>query len=253
MTTRPVQAPRVRKSTARPGRPLSRRALLGGAIGVAAVAAGLLVLVTALGGKSSTPSSGGIVGGAETSALLAGIPQHGNALGSPKAPVTLVEFADPQCPYCGEWARGALPDLVRQYVRTGRVRVVFNGMSFVGPDSELALRTALAAGQQNRLWHVLDLLYRNQGTENTGWVTEGLLAGIGAAVPGLDGPRMLAQRDAPDVSAALDAAAANADTHGINSTPSFLAGPTGGRLEAVPVASLDLAGIAPALDRLLAR
>lgn len=252
MATRPVQAPHVRKSAPR-RRPLSRRALLGGAIGLAALAAGLLVLVTALGGKSSTPSSEGIVGGAETSALLAGIPQHGNALGSPKAPVTLVEFADPQCPYCGEWARGALPELVREYVRTGRVRVVFNGMSFVGPDSELALRTVLAAGQQNRLWHVLDLLYRNQGTENTGWVTEDLLAGIGAAVPGLDGSRMLSQRDAPDVSAALDAAAANADGHGINSTPSFLAGPTGGRLEPVPVASLDLAGIAPALDRLLAR
>jgi protein-disulfide isomerase len=252
MATRPIQAPRVRKSAPR-RRPLSRRALLGGAIGVAAVAAGVLVLVTALGGKSSAPSSEGIVGGAETSALLAGIPQHGNALGSPKAPVTLVEFADPQCPYCGEWARGALPDLVRGYVRTGRVRVVFNGMSFVGPDSELALRTALAAGQQNRLWHVLDLLYRNQGTENTGWVTEDLLAGIGAAVPGLDGSRMLAQRDASEVTAAMDAAAGNADSHGINSTPSFLAGPTGGRLEPVPVASLDLAGIAPALDRLLAR
>ena len=182
-----------------------------------------------------------------------GIPQHGNALGSPKAPVTLVEFADPQCPYCGEWARGALPDLVREYVRTGRVRVVFNGMSFVGPDSELALRTALAAGQQNRLWHVLDLLYRNQGTENTGWVTQDLLAGIGATVPGLDGSRMLAQRDAPDVSAALDAAAANAQSHGINSTPSFLAGPTGGTLKPVKVATLDLAGIAPALDRLLAQ
>jgi protein-disulfide isomerase len=216
-------------------------------------AAGVLVLVTALGGKSSTPRAEGIVGGAETSVLLAGIPQHGNVLGSPKAPVTLVEYADPQCPYCGEWARGALPDLVRSYVRTGRVRVVFNGMSFVGPDSEVALRTALAAGQQNRLWHVLDLLYRNQGTENTGWVTQDLLAGIGATVPGLDGSRMLAQRDAPDVTAALDAAAANAAGHGITSTPSFLAGPTGGTLQPVKVATLDLAGIAPALDRLLSR
>jgi LDH2 family malate/lactate/ureidoglycolate dehydrogenase len=64
---------------------------------------------------------------------------------------------------------------------------------------------------------------------------------------------MLAQRDAPDVTAALDAAAANAQSHGINSTPSFLAGPTGGTLQPVKVATLDLAGIAPALDRLLAR
>ena len=64
---------------------------------------------------------------------------------------------------------------------------------------------------------------------------------------------MLAQRDAPDVTAALDAAAANAQSHGIDSTPSFLAGPTGGALQPVEVATLDLAGIAPALDRLLAK
>jgi protein-disulfide isomerase len=253
MATRPVQAPRVRKS-APSKRPLSRRALLGGAIGLAVVAAGVLVLVTALGGKSSKPSAAQpVVGGAETSALLAGIPQHGNALGSPKAPVTLVEFADPQCPYCGDWARGALPDLVRQYVRAGKVRVVFNGMSFVGPDSELALRTALAAGQQNRLWNVLDLLYRNQGTENTGWVTQDLLAGIGASVPGLDSSRMLAQRNTPEVTAAMAAAANDANAHGINSTPSFLAGRTGGTLQPVKVTTLDLAGIAPALDQLLAQ
>ena len=77
--------------------------------------------------------------------LLGGIPQHGTTLGNASAPVTLVEFADPQCPYCGLWERNALPDVIDHYVRTGKVRIVFNGLAFVGPDSETALRTALAA------------------------------------------------------------------------------------------------------------
>jgi protein-disulfide isomerase len=233
---------------------VSRKLLVGAAVGLAAIVAGVLVLVTALGGggNSTTPSAS-VVGGADTAALLRGIPQHGNVLGSPKAPVTLVEYADLQCPYCGEWARQALPEVVHSYMRTGKVRLVFNGMAFVGPDSETGLRAALAAGRQNRLFHVLDLLYRNQGQENTGWVRDSLLRGIGAAVPGLDVTRMLEESGSPAVAAAQSAAAEDAVNHGINSTPSFLAGPTGGTLRPVQVAALDASGITPALDRLLAR
>ena len=80
--------------------------------------------------------------------LFAGIEQHGAALGSPKAPVTLVEYADLQCPYCAQWARDALPTLVEDYVKTGKLRIVFSGMAFIGADSDKALRTAIAAGEQ---------------------------------------------------------------------------------------------------------
>ena len=208
--------------------------------------------MTALGGKS-TPRSATVVGGPETAAMLAGIPQHGNVLGSAKAPVTLVEYADVQCPYCGDWARQALPDVVQRYVRTGKVRFVFNGMAFVGPDSETGLRAVLAAGRQGRLFHVLDLLYRNQGQENTGWVSDALLRGIGDSVPGLDTGKMLDESGSAAVTAAASAAAADAAANGINSTPSFLAGRTGGTLQPVQIAALDASGITPTLDRLLAR
>jgi protein-disulfide isomerase len=67
--------------------------------------------------------------------LFAGIPQQGNVLGSPMARVTPVEYADLQCPYCGRWARDTLPALVRDYVRTGKLRIVFKGLAFLGPDS----------------------------------------------------------------------------------------------------------------------
>jgi hypothetical protein len=87
--------------------------------------------------------------------LFRNIPQRGAVLGNPAAPVTLVEYADLQCPYCADWAVGALPVLVDEYVRSGKLRIVFRGMAFLGPESDTALRTAVAAGRQNRLWDVV--------------------------------------------------------------------------------------------------
>jgi protein-disulfide isomerase len=230
---------------------MGRRGLVLGSVAVAVAAAAALVAVFAFGSSNSSTSSATVTGAARVDALLHGIPQQGTALGSPSAPVTLVEFADPQCPYCGVWARDALPPIVDRYVRSGKVRVVFEGMAFVGPDSATALRTALAAGQQSRFWNVLELLYENQGTENTGWVTDSLLREIGAAVPGLDTERMLADRS----SAAVDRAVANADSvaraAGVNSTPTFGVGRTGGQVRLVPVTSLTAAALTPAIDAAL--
>jgi len=126
------------------------------------------------------------VGVFQTTARLRGIPQQGTVLGRPDAPVTLVEYADLQCPYCGVWARETLPQLVREYVRTGKVKLVFRGLAFVGPDSATGLTTALAAANQGRLWQVVDLVYANQGEENSGWLDDELLRSIGGQLPGLD-------------------------------------------------------------------
>lgn len=82
--------------------------------------------------------------------LFAGIPQQGAVIGSPMARVTLVEYADLQCPYCGKWARETLPVLIKEYVRTGKLRIVFKGLAFLGPDSEKALRAVIVAGRQGR-------------------------------------------------------------------------------------------------------
>ncbi len=185
--------------------------------------------------------------------LFAGIEQQGVALGSPKAPVTLVEYADLQCPYCAQWARDALPTLVEDYVKTGKLRIVFQGLAFIGADSEKALRTAIAAGQDDHLWDVVHGLYLSQGHENTGWVTDELVTEIAAGIPGLDGAELLDARWGSSVEAAMKGAAASARAAGINSTPAFQVGPTRGRLELVQVSSLGPEGIVPAIDDVLAR
>jgi protein-disulfide isomerase len=168
-----------------------------------------------------------LLGAAETDALLRGIPQQGAALGSPRAPVTLVEYADLQCPYCARWSHEVFPAVVRDHVRKGHVRIEFRGLAFVGPDSEPAVRAVLAAGEQGKLWNAVHLLYSNQGPENSGWVTEDLLAALGPSIRGLDAQRML---DASDGSA-VDAALAEAWNSGVRSTPTLDLGPTGGTLE----------------------
>ena len=145
---------------------------------IAAVVAGAMIATSVLGSGGDTPTTPATVSGSDTVALLAGIPQQGSALGRKDAPVTLAEFADLQCPFCGEWSRSAFPEIVRDYVRPGKVRMDFRGLKFIGPDSEEALRFAYAAGLQGKLWHAVDLLYANQGEENSGWVTDEFLASV---------------------------------------------------------------------------
>jgi len=233
------------------GSTMSRRRLALVAVAAGALAGGALAAALALStGGSSKPASAP-VGAARVAAMLEGIPQQGTELGSRRAPVTLVEFADPQCPYCGDWARVALPVIVRDYVRPGKVRIVFSGMHFVGPESETALRAALAAAAQNRFWNVLELLYENQGTENSGWVSDTLLRSIGDAVPGLGAKTVIDGQRSAAVERLLAASDALAQQAGVQSTPTFALGRTGSKLAFVNVPSLDASGIEPAIDAAL--
>lgn len=185
--------------------------------------------------------------------LFAGIEQQGIALGSPIAPVTLVEYADLQCPYCAQWSRETLPVIVQEYVESGKLRIVFHGLAFIGPDSDKALRTAIAAGEKNHLWDIVHGLYAGQGVENAGWVTDELVGEIAAGVPGLDGGTLLSARWEDAVEPELKRAADAANRAGVHSTPSFQIGPTGGRLDVVEISSLAPEGIRPAIEAVLAR
>src|SRR4051812_35470929 len=195
---------------------------LGGAL--VAVAA-IVVAVILIAGGGSDDKGGSAKGDAngtnQTTQLLGGIPQKGSTLGKPDAPVTLTEFADLQCPFCRDYTNKQFPSIVAKYVKTGKVKMVFQNYAFIGPDSLTAARAAEAAGKQNKLWDFIDVFYNNQGTENTDYVTDAFLAKI-AKGAGVDPQKMLADRQDPKVDQAIALAQQAAQQAGINSTPTFL-------------------------------
>jgi protein-disulfide isomerase len=208
---------------------------------IALLSAIVVVSVVGGGGHPRTP----IRTPAQIDAIFAGIPQSGPVLGSPHSPVTLVEFADPQCPFCADWSRTELPTIVRRYVRPGNVRIVFRGLHFIGPDSEVALRAAVAAGTQGKLWQLVQALDEHQGHENTGWVTDGLLQRLGAGVRGLDTARMLRERQTPAVDAALEANDRLAQRLDVRATPTFFVARRG-----EPLREVERSAISETLARL---
>jgi protein-disulfide isomerase len=187
-----------------------------------AAAAGLLaagLIAASLVGARAGESAPAQAPRGPAAALLTGIPQQGAALGKSDAPVTLVEFADVQCPYCAAWADAAFAEIVRDYVRPGKVRIVFSGLAFVGPESETGLRFALAAGRQGKLWQAMHLLYASQGSENSGWVTNDFLRQTRAAIPGLDTERALRESFSPEVDQQMAEAREAATRLGVRGTP----------------------------------
>ena len=150
-----------------------------------------------------------------------GIPQSGTTLGSPEAGVTLIEYADLQCPACRAYSEALLPGVVDEYVRPGSVKTEFRGIAFIGADSEKALRYVLAAGMQNHLWELQEALYRNQGGENTGWVTEELVRGLAAEIPGLDADRLVDDAETEQVTAMIAETAAQAQAAQVRGTPTL--------------------------------
>jgi protein-disulfide isomerase len=225
---------------------------LGGLVVSAAAITAVLVAVLTSPSTSELAPGKPVPGAAGTLALFAGIPQHGIALGNPRAPITLVEFGDLQCPSCALFAQNALPAIVSRYVRPGRVLLVFRALDFIGHDSERAARMASALGAQNRLWQFIDLMYRNQGLENSSYVTDTYLSALAAAIPGVDLRRALAARGSAAALAQIDQARALARGLDLKSTPSFLLSPSGAPPRRFSPEGLESGSFSAAIERMLA-
>jgi protein-disulfide isomerase len=220
---------------------------------IAAVVVAVLAVVSSGGAAATT---GKAIDAKAATGLFDGIPQQGATLGDPDAPVTLVEYADLRCPVCRDFTLNTLPTLIRDDVRTGKLRIELKLQTFVGQqyapgDSERAARFAHAAAAQNRLWPFVDAFYRNQGPETEAYVTDAFLRRLSAAVPGLDATKALGELDAGPVNRAIAADAAAFTKAGFDGTPSFELGRTGGTLAPLRVPSLDAAAFTGPIDALL--
>ena len=193
---------------------------LASAIAFIAVAV-VVVLIVISQNQSSGGDSSDLEGIAEVKQELSGIPQDGMVLGDPKAKVTVLEFADLQCPVCKGYSEEVLPQIVENRVRSGEAKLSFRNFTIIDEQSIPAGAAAIAAGRQGRGWNFVELFYRNQGIEHSGYVTDEFLTAIaeGAGVP--DVARWNRDRKSKAVLAEVSATTAEAQELGFNGTPSF--------------------------------
>jgi protein-disulfide isomerase len=261
------QARRRRQHAAAPppvARKGERRRASPKVLAVAAVAALVLVgvgvgIALAVGGGSSSSSGTVPTRGSLTNALpdaavvqreFAGIPQHGLVLGAPKAPVTMVEYVDLQCPGCRFFETQVLPSIVPEFVRSGKLKIEARPIAFIGPDSFPARKVMIAAAEQNRAFNFAQITYANQGTENTGWLNQDFIEHAAASVPGMNVRRLLDEQNSSFVKNKTVTIDAQAKADAVSQTPAVLLGKTGSKLSPVSsTATFDPVKLAVAIRR----
>ena len=233
----------------------NRLLLLGGVIVAALAVVGVVVALLGSGSSSTkatttistSPSAGG---GTEAKSTFAGVPQRGDTLGRASAPVTLTVFEDPQCPFCRQWNIDTLPTVVHNYVRTGRIKIVYRGVVVIGANSLVGLAAIYAAAEQNKLWQMTEALYERQGDENSGWITVPLVRAAAREI-GLNPAKVVAAMRASAVTSAIRQSVNEAQSLGINSTPTFAIQKQLGTLQQLQVSGLEPADFTSALDQAL--
>ena len=142
--------------------------------------------------------------------------------GSPRAPVTVYEMSDFQCPYCRSFALETFRALEKEYISPGKVRWVFVNfpLTSIHANAVAAAGTALCAGKQDAFWPVHDLLYTYQDT----WAPlkePGPFFLSLADSAGISKPRLLDCVRSPATESEIRYEAEGAERAGASSTPTF--------------------------------
>lgn len=143
------------------------------------------------------------------------------ALGSPDAPVAMVEYADFQCPFCGKFARDTEPELIEKYVKDGTLRIEWRDFPYLGQESANAAFAARAAQAQGGFWRYHDLLYANQESTNSGAFSDEVLIRF-AREAGLDVERFEGNMKGGKYEGIVADDFEESKAEGVSGTPTFL-------------------------------
>jgi protein-disulfide isomerase len=193
-----------------------------GAVFLAVAAVLVLIVVNASSGDGGDTKLEDVN---QVSRNLRGIPQDGLLLGDPKAPVELIVFGDLQCPVCAAYSEEILSEVIEDEVVGGLVKIDFRNFTIIGPESVTAGAAALAAGAQGRGWNFLEIFYRNQGSENSGYAEDpAFLKAVAKAAGVKDIARW--NRDRASLTDEVEETTEQAQGFGFEGTPSLaLRGP----------------------------
>jgi protein-disulfide isomerase len=207
---------------------------------VVAVVVVVVAIVISSGGSSPTnhaPKNNSAAAKADATAvnsLIAGIPQAGNRLGTPSAPVTVTEYGDLQCPVCRDFAEGSEQQLIKNVIRPGKAQLVYRSLCTAtcngGETSVFAPQqaAAIAAGLQGKEWNYVLLFYKEQGQEGTGYVNDAYLNNLAGQVPGLNYNKWSSDRQSAGLTSQVQSDEQQAQSRGFSSTPTVvIQGPKG--------------------------
>ena len=142
-------------------------------------------------------------------------------LGNPNAPITILEWGDYQCTFCYKFHQETLQIINEDFIKTGKVKVVFKDFPLNGPDSKLAAEASYCAQDQEKYWQYHDEVYRNWGGERTGWITRETLTEF-AQVVNLDTEKFNKCLDDNKYESKVNSLYEFGNDIGIDATPSFL-------------------------------
>lgn len=144
-------------------------------------------------------------------------------IGNPDAKVTLVEYGDFQCPFCGQFYRQTEPELIRAYVEPGKVNIEFRVETHIGQESVRAGEAAYCANDQKKFKAYHDQLFDNQKGENDGAFSDASLKTFAKNI-GLDTAVFDNCLDSRKYLSAVNASNTEAKDKGVTSTPTIFIG-----------------------------
>lgn len=166
-------------------------------------------------------------------------------IGQASAPVTIAFWSDFQCPFCKSFELGTFPQIIKDYVDTGKVKIVMMDFTFLGNDSVVAALYNRSVWRlypsQYLAWRTAMYVAQDQEGDQ-GFGNAATIDKLNATIPGLDAAKIAAdvKANTSTYQAMVDADRAEATKAGINATPGFIIG-TQSILGAYPYANFQAA------------
>lgn len=136
--------------------------------------------------------------------------------GDPNAPVTIIELSDYTCPYCGKFEAETYPDILKEYIQTGKVRFGYMHFAILGPMASISAQAAECAAEQERFWDYHAKIFLNQRSLSNETLQQF------AVELGLDAAQFSECFASEKYAANVEADTALARSLGAQSTPSFV-------------------------------
>jgi protein-disulfide isomerase len=208
-----------------------RLQIFGGGVALAIIIVVAAVIIGSSGGGALKKGKEASATVTQVNQVLGGIPQSGTQLGNPNAKVTMTYWGDLQCPVCAAFTQSSgFSQVLTNLVRTGKVKINYRSVETATqdlPTFQTQQAAAYAAGKQNRFWNYTELFYRQQQTENSGYVNESFLTGL-ANQAGLNVSQWKTARNDPSLVSQVNTDISSAQSQQVSSTPTVqFKGPKG--------------------------